>query len=157
ALAEAVKAYVGVLESDSAAAVGEAVQATVRDVVGDDRRVALHLGGLLGIDAGLSLQVDRDDAFAAWRRFFEAVAERRPLVLMFDDLQWADDGLLDFVDHLVEWSSGVPILVVGTARPELLTRRPGWGGGKPNALTVSLSPLSDDDTARLLHELLGAV
>jgi tetratricopeptide (TPR) repeat protein len=69
-------------------------------------------------------------------------------------LHWADEGLLDFVDHLVEWSSGVSILVVCTARPELLTRRADWGGGKPNALTLSLSPLSDDETARLIGALL---
>jgi len=61
---------------------------------------------------------------------------------------------LDFVDYLVDWASGVPILVVGTARPELLGRRPGWGGGKPNALTLSLSPLKDEETAQLLHLLL---
>ena len=66
-----------------------------------------------------------------------------PLVLVFEDLHWADDGLLDFVDHLVDWATGVPLLVVCTARPELLERRPGWGGGKRNALTLSLAPLSD--------------
>ena len=64
-------------------------------------------------------------------------------MLVFEDLHWADDGLLDFVDHLVDWAAGVPLLVVCTARPELLERRPGWGGGKPNAPTVSLSPLSE--------------
>ena len=74
------------------------------------------------------------EAFAAWRRFFEALAERGPLVLVFEDLHWADDALLDFVDHLVDWAVGVPLLVVCTARPELLERRPGWGGGKRNAL-----------------------
>ncbi|MBA3427444.1 MAG: guanylate cyclase, partial [Actinobacteria bacterium] len=95
------------------------------------------------------------EAFAAWRRFFEALAEHRPLVLVFEDLHWADDGVLDFIDHLVEWASGVPILVVCTARPELLDRRSGWGGGKRASATVSLSPLSDNDTARLVHELLS--
>ena len=75
----------------------------------------------------------RGETFAAWRRYFEGLAEQRPLVLVFEDLHWADDGLLDFVDHLVDWSTGVPLLVVGTARPELLDRRPGWGGGKMNA------------------------
>ena len=63
----------------------------------------------------------------AWRRFFEALAEQGPLVLVFEDLHWADDGLLDFVDHLVDWATGVPLLVVCTARPELLERRPGLG------------------------------
>ncbi len=82
------------------------------------------------------------------------MAEQHPLVLVFDDLQWADEGLLDFVDHLVDWASGVPILVLATTRPELLEQRPGWGGGKPNATTLSLSPLSDEDTARLISSLL---
>ena len=94
------------------------------------------------------------EAFAAWRRFFEALAEQRPLVLVFEDLHWADDGLLDFVDHLVDWAAEVPLLVVGTARPELLERRPGWGGGKANATTLSLSPLSRRETARLVGSLL---
>ena len=97
----------------------------------------------------------RDESFAAWRYFFEATAESRPLVLVFEDLHWADDGLLDFVDYLVDWAGEVPLLVVGSARPELLERRPGWGGGKPNALTLSLAPLSDHDTVRLIGSLLG--
>src|SRR5262249_57195265 len=95
------------------------------------------------------------EAFAAWRQFFEALAERRPLVLVFEDLHWADEGLLDFVDYLADWAGEVPLLVVATARPELLARRPGWGGGKPNALTLSLAPLSDGDTARLIGLLFG--
>ena len=76
-------------------------------------------------------------------------------MLVFEDLHWADDTLLDFVDHLVDWVNDAPLLVIGTARPELLERRPGWGGGKSNAATVSLSPLSEDETARLLASLLG--
>ena len=76
-------------------------------------------------------------------------------MLIFEDLHWADDHLLDFVDHLVDWVSDAPLLVIGTARPELLERRPGWGGGKSNAATVSLSPLSEEETARLLASLLG--
>src|SRR5204862_287316 len=75
----------------------------------------------------------RGEAFASWRRFLEAMAEQRTLVLVLEDLHWADDGLLDFVDDLVDWLSGVPLLVVCSARPELLERRPGWGGGKLNA------------------------
>ena len=77
---------------------------------------------------------DRAQSFAAWRRFVEALAEQRPTVLVFEDLHWADDDLLDFVDELVDWATDVPLLVVATARPELLDRRPGWGGGKRNAL-----------------------
>ena len=75
-------------------------------------------------------------------------------MLVFEDLHWADDALLDFVDQLAERVTRVPLLVLGTARPELLQRRPGWGGGKPNALAISLSPLSDEETARLMQALL---
>ena len=112
--------------------------------------IEAHLRPLVGLERGRGVGGEpAREAFAAWRRFFEALAEQRPLVLVFEDLHWADDGLLDFVDHLVDWARGVPLLVVGTARPELLERRPGWGGGKPNALTLSLSPLSDEETAAL--------
>src|SRR5207244_10924749 len=87
-------------------------------------------------------RAEREESFAAWRRLLEAAAEQRPLVLVFEDLHWADDGLLDFVDHLADWATTVPLLIVGTARPELLDRRPGWGGGKRNALTLSTGALS---------------
>jgi class 3 adenylate cyclase len=158
ALSEIVKAQAGVLETDPADEVQRKLGAAVDDLVGDKaeaERITAHLRPLAGIGAESDLSGDRrSEAFAAWRRFFEAMAERRPLVLVFDDIQWGDDGLLDFVDHLVDWSAGVPILVVCTARPELFERRPGWGGGKLNATTLSLSPLSDDETARLLGVLL---
>jgi tetratricopeptide (TPR) repeat protein len=74
--------------------------------------------------------------------------------LVLEDLHWADEGLLDFVKELAEWTTGVPMLVLCTARPELLARRSGWGGGRANALTLSLSPLSAAETAQLVHDLL---
>ena len=74
--------------------------------------------------------------------------------LVFEDLHWADEGLLDFVDHLSDWLTDVPVLVAASARPELLARRPAWGGGKANAATVSLAPLSHEETARLVRALL---
>jgi tetratricopeptide (TPR) repeat protein len=82
------------------------------------------------------------------------MADARPLVLVLEDLHWADESLLDFVDELVDWVTDVPLLVVGTARPELLERRPGWGGGKLNATTLALRPLSDEETAGLVGQLL---
>ena len=87
----------------------------------------------------------------------EALAEQNPTVLVIEDLHWADELLLDFLDHLMDWAVDVPLLVVCTARPELLARRPGWGGGKPNAATLSLAPLTEQDTARLVGGLLGQV
>jgi class 3 adenylate cyclase len=160
ALAEMVKAQAGILESDTAGEVGAKLAAMTADVVpgaSDAGWVCRHLGALAGVGGGgVSVGGDRrSEAFAAWRFFFEALAEQRPLVLVFEDLHWADEGLLDFVDYLAGWAAGVPLLVAAAARPELLERRPGWGGGKPNAVTLSLAPLSDDDTARLIGSLLG--
>jgi class 3 adenylate cyclase/tetratricopeptide (TPR) repeat protein len=159
ALGEMVKAQAGILESDSSDEAAVKLAVAVTSVVHDEVEAAWvdeHLGPLVGLEGPEEVGGDlRREAFAAWRRFFEALAETRPLVLVFEDLHWADEGLLDFVDHLVDWATDVPILVVCTARPELLERRPGWGGGKRSALTVSLSPLSDDDIERLLQSLLA--
>jgi class 3 adenylate cyclase/tetratricopeptide (TPR) repeat protein len=158
ALAEIVKAQAGVLESDSPEAAGEKLDRAVADAIGeaDAEWVAAHLRPLIGIGASPDLAAGgREEAFAAWRRLFEALAERRPLVLVFEDLHFADDGLLDFIDELLEWTTDVPLLAVCTARPELLERRPAWAGGKLNATTLALSPLADDDAARLVGSLLG--
>ena len=156
ALAEMVKAHAGILDTDDENAAEEKLATAVSGLVPEQEAdwVRGHLAGLAGV--GEESQVERGEAFAAWRRFFEALAEQRPLVLVFEDLHWADEGLLDFVDHLVDWASGVPVFVLATARPELLDRRPGWGGGKHNATTLSLSALSEDDTARLIGSLLGS-
>ncbi len=156
-LAEMVKAHAGVLETDSAEHVEDKLSRAIEPLgLADPDWVKSHLRPLAGLTGMGEARGDRrDEAFTAWRRFFEGLAEQRPLVLVFEDLHWADEGLLDFVDHLVEWASGVPILVLCTTRPELLSRRPGWGGGKPNAGSLSLSPLSDGETARLLASLTG--
>ena len=144
ALAEVVKAQAGILEGESEEDAAEKLHAAVADALEDERDarwVESHLRTLIGLEAATGLGADRrNEAFAAWRRFLEALAERRPLVLVLEDLHWADEGLLNFVDELVDWLSGVPLLVVGSARPELLERRPGWGGGKLNATTLGLSP-----------------
>jgi predicted ATPase len=71
-----------------------------------------------------------------------------------EDIHWADESLLDFLDELVDWVTDVPLLVVATARPELLDQRPNWGGGKLNATTLALTPLTDDQTAELIARLL---
>ena len=158
ALAEVVKAQAGILETDTAQDAGAKLMEAVASVLDEDDRtwVEQHLRALVGLGGELDVGGDRRaEAFAAWRRLFEAMATRSPFVLVFEDLQWADDGMLDFVDHLVDWATGVPLLVVVAARPELLSRRPGWGGGKPNATTLSLGPLSDDETALLIGRLLG--
>ena len=160
ALGEMVKAQAGVLETDDAARDrGEAPRSRRRAGV---RTPQTRTGSSAtsGRSSGSRPAARRAPTVAARRSphgelFFEALAEEHPLVLVFEDLHFADDGLLDFVDHLVDWASGVPLLVVGTARPELLTRRPAWGGGKSHALTLSLSPLNDDETAQLVRVFLA--
>jgi len=161
ALAEIVKAQAGILETDTAEAAGAKLAdltAAVMSGAAEAGWVARHLSALAGLESssgGGPAGTNRSEVFAAWRQFVEALAESRPLVLVFEDVHWADEGLLDFVDYLVGWAGGVPLLVICTARPELLARRAGWGGGKPNALTLSLAPLSDGETARLIGLLLG--
>jgi tetratricopeptide (TPR) repeat protein len=158
ALAEMVKAQASILETDSAEVAETKLREAVADVIPDATAaewVEAQLRPLVGLAQEGEGSLDRrTEAFAAWRRFFEALAERHPLVLVFEDLHWADDNLLDFVDHLVDWATDTPLLVIATARPELLERRPDWGGGKSNASTVSISPLSEEDIARLLGSLL---
>jgi tetratricopeptide (TPR) repeat protein len=157
ALGEIVKAQAGILDTDAESDAAEKLGRAVSSLLGQDRDadwVERHLRPLVGLESGADSGTERGEAFAAWRRFLEALGELRPLVLVFEDLHFADDGLLDFVDHLADWAAGVPLLIIGTARPELLTRRPAWSGGKSNAVTISLSPLSDDETAGLVHTLL---
>jgi DNA-binding SARP family transcriptional activator len=158
ALGEMVKSEARILESDEAEKAASQLQETVRRFVDDPDeadRVARLLGALIGLDGEGPASGDRrGEMFAVWRRFLEALADERPLVLVFEDVHWADDALLDFVDELVDHVDRVPLLVIATARPELLERRPGWAGGKPGALTISLPPLSPSDTTQLVSALL---
>jgi hypothetical protein len=158
ALGEIVKAEAGILETDADDDAARKLDRMVTELLTDaDERawVARHLRPLVGLtqERGSS-EESSEEAQAAWRRFLESLAERRATVLIVEDLHWADDGLLDFLDYLIDWTREVPLLVLCTARPELLARRPDWGGGKPNAATISLAPLSNEETARLLAGLL---
>ncbi len=158
ALGEMVKAEAGILESDAVQTVERKLGKAVRRIVddpGETRRIATYLGPLIGLGGAEVAGADRrGETFAAWRDFLEALADERLLVLVFEDLHWADDALLDFVDEVLDRVSDVPLLVVATARPELLERRPGWAGGKPSALTISLPPLSESETAQLVAAML---
>jgi hypothetical protein len=157
ALAEIVKAQAGILESDSPTEAESKLRTAVEEVAVDASEadwMAMRLRSLVGLGGPDDDSAPQSESFAAWRDFLEALADQRPLVLVFEDLQWADEGLLDFVDQLVDWARSAPILVLCTARPELLESRPGWGGGKANASTISLPPLRDDETARLVFALI---
>jgi class 3 adenylate cyclase/tetratricopeptide (TPR) repeat protein len=155
ALGEMVRARAGLAETDDDATTRTRIAATVADYVAadEDRRwVEPALLTLLGI--GEPPPGGRDRLFAAWRVFFEAIAARGVTVLLFEDLHWADSGLLDFIDHLVDWSKGVPILVLTLARPELFDRRPGWGAGHRGQTSLALEPLSPAAMTELLASLV---
>ena len=151
ALGEIVKAHAGILESDGPAEAAAKLETTVAEMT-DGRWLHARLGPLVGVVGGEV--VEREESYAAWQRFLEEIAATGPLVLLFEDLHWADPALLTFVERLVDWSRGLPILVLCTGRPELFERHPTWGGGTRNATTVSLSPLSPGETERLLFSLL---
>ncbi len=158
ALGEIVKAHCGILESDDPSAANDRLEAAIESHLEEtDEREWLRarLAPLVGLRGSEEVgAAEQQEAFTAWQRFLEAVAAFRPLILIFEDLHWADRAMLDFIDHLVDWSNVVPLMVVCTARPELYERHPGWGGGKRNSTTISLAPLTEDDTARLISALL---
>jgi class 3 adenylate cyclase/tetratricopeptide (TPR) repeat protein len=157
ALGQIVKAQAGILESDAtreaATKLADSIGALVDDA-SEQGWVRSWLAPLIGLGEPRSDGADRTEAFSAWRRFLEAIASVDPLVVVLDDLQWADAALLDFVEYLADWSSGVPMLILCSARPELFDRARNWGGGKRNSITVSLPPLTNDDTQELLSQLL---
>ncbi|HSG87027.1 MAG TPA: hypothetical protein VLA23_11875, partial [Candidatus Limnocylindrales bacterium] len=133
------------------AAIEEAVRRFVTDE--DERRwIEPALLTLIGVSDGR--EGGTDQLFAAWRTFFERIAEHGTTVIVFEDLQWADSGLLGFIDHLTEWARNVPLMVVTLARPELLERRPDWGAGKRSFASVALEPLPDPAMRALLAGLV---
>jgi class 3 adenylate cyclase/tetratricopeptide (TPR) repeat protein len=142
ALAEMVRMRALIAEEDTAEGALEKLGAMLRDNIADaDERSWLeprlaHLLGLTEHGGG-----DRQDLFAAWRLFFERLADENPVALVFEDLQWADSALLDFIEFLLEWSRAHPIFVLALSRPELGERRPGFGSAGRNATTLSLEPL----------------
>jgi class 3 adenylate cyclase/tetratricopeptide (TPR) repeat protein len=159
ALGEAIKSQARILESDVPSSV-EAKLATAIDAVVEEPSerewMRARLSPLVGLrPMETESGVAREEAFTAWRRFLEGLATIRPLVLLFEDVHWADSAMLEFIEHLVDWTSSVPILVLCSCRPELFERAPAWGGGKKNSTTITLSPLSSDDTARLIAALLS--
>jgi class 3 adenylate cyclase/tetratricopeptide (TPR) repeat protein len=117
-----------------------------------DRRVLAVLRGILGSDRDVS---STEEIAWAFRKLLEAVASERPVVCVLDDVNWGEETFLDLVEQVAALARDVPLLVVCMARPELLDRRPGWGGGALNATNVLLGPLSDEEADTLIEELLG--
>jgi class 3 adenylate cyclase/tetratricopeptide (TPR) repeat protein len=150
-VAEAVRTALGVRAFDAPPEVG----ARLEEIVGEDEHAAAITNGIaevLGSRGGVG---SAGELPWAVRRFLEILATDRPLVTVWEDIHWAEPAFLDLVDHVVDWSRDASILVVCTARPELLDVRAAWGGGKSNATTLSLQPLDANASAELIGNLLG--
>jgi len=155
ALGEMIRRRADLLETDDETTTRQKVGDTVaRWVPADDERrwVEAALLALLGL--GEPPPGGRDELFAGWRTFFERIAASGPTVLLFEDLQWADGGVLDFIDHLLEWTKGLPIFVITLSRPDLLERRPDWGAGRRNFVSLALDPLPEPAMRELLTGLV---
>ena len=152
ALGEIVKAHAGILESDTVETAGAKLEAVLPD---DDERpwFRQRLGPLVGIEGAGS--ASQEESFTAWRRFLEHMAADRPAVLVFEDLHWADADLLAFMEYVVDRADNVPLLVVGTARPEFFERHPTFGSTVASANRINLGPLTDAETARLVAAVLA--
>jgi class 3 adenylate cyclase len=155
ALGEMVRMRIGVGEGADEATTRERLGASLDEFVTDaDERRSLEdpLLHLLGI--GESRTRERGQLFGAWRTFFERIAEAGPVIMVFEDLQWADDGLLDFMEEMLSWSRGRSIYIITLARPELLDRRPTWGAGQRSFTSLSLAPLDDGEMRTMLNGLV---
>jgi class 3 adenylate cyclase/tetratricopeptide (TPR) repeat protein len=133
----------------------ELAQSKIVDLLSEEEAAPLaaeRVAGLLGLAETTG---SADEGIWGVRKLFEALARRAPLVLVFDDLNWAEPTFLDLLEHVADWSRDAPILLVGMARPELMEMRPDWAGGKRNATTIFLEPLSDNESGKLIHNLLG--
>ena len=155
ALADMVRMRCRIAEDEQAGSALDKLQAVlVEHIVDEDERrfVEPRVAHLLGLGDGP--RYERDDLFSAWRVFFERLAEVNPVVMVFEDMQWADDSLLDFTDYLLERSRKFPLFVCTLARPELHERRPTWGAGRRSFTSVYLEPLSSGAMTELLSGLV---
>jgi class 3 adenylate cyclase/tetratricopeptide (TPR) repeat protein len=155
ALAEMVRVRANIAEGEELEMQLEKLRGAVEESIADPeerRYVEPRLAHLLGLDEGLP--ADRENLFSAWRLFYERLSEEMPTVMVFEDMEWADASLLDFIEYLVDWSKNHPLFVLVLARPELAERRPTWGAGKRNFTSLYLEPLSADDMDQLLAGLI---
>ncbi len=155
ALVEMVRRRAGIAEADDSATARPKLMATLDEFITDPAErhwIEPRIAGLLGLEELPS--EGQEELFSAWRTFFERIAAVAPVVLVFTDLQWADQGMLDFIEGLLRWARTAPILVVAQARPELFERRPDFGSAVRSATRVTLEPLSDTDMRTLLEGLV---
>ena len=141
--------------SDDGAGAGLSLDTIAEQVAAEPKAqlIAERVAAVLGV--GDPVACAPEETFWAIRKLLEALASRRPLVVVFDDLHWAEPTFLDLIEHIGDYSRGCPIFILCLARPELLDERPGWSGGKLNATSLLLEPLSYDECAQLIANLRG--
>jgi class 3 adenylate cyclase/tetratricopeptide (TPR) repeat protein len=152
ALGEMIRQRARLAETDDEATTRVKLAEMVARVTSDDRERQWFLSSFLalfGIESGRS-----DELFGAWRTFFERMSATGPVVLVFEDLHWADSGTLDFIDHLLEWSRSLPLYIVTLARPELLDKRPTWGAARRSFTSLFLEPLPETIVRDILAGLV---
>lgn len=168
ALAEMLRSLCDFTALDAPEAARAKLLDCVRDILSTAERpedpevLAAYLGHTIGIESPerrqallpSDAQQLQDGLMRSWRVFFEALATKRPLLVLVDDIHWADGVLLDLLEYAATRTSGVPLLLLCAARPQLLERRPGWGGGKRNYVTIGLEALSTADAYELVRSLL---
>jgi class 3 adenylate cyclase len=153
--AQQVKQFAGIFASDHVASAQQKLTAELAEIATPQvvTEIAPHLELLVGL-SNMGEVADRQILFRAARRFVEALASSRPVVLIFEDLQWADNGTLDLLESVASRVRDVPVMMLALARPELLLLRPAWGGGLPAYSAISLEPLDPDDARELATQLL---
>jgi class 3 adenylate cyclase/tetratricopeptide (TPR) repeat protein len=154
ALAEMVRMRARITEGEDTASAMAKLRAAIETHVQDPEErkwVEPRLAHLLGLEERTAR--DREDLFSAWRLFFERMAEVHPTVMVFEDMQWADAALLDFIEYLLEWSRNYPLFILMHARPELMDKRPNWGAGRRNFTSLFLEPLPSE----AMHDLLSGL
>ncbi|HET9200714.1 MAG TPA: adenylate/guanylate cyclase domain-containing protein [Dehalococcoidia bacterium] len=155
ALGEMVRRRAGIAETDDPSTSRSKLTAALKQHVLDleERRwMEPCLAALLGL--GDAPRIEQEELYAAWRGFFERLSENAPVVMVFQDMHWADAGLLDFIDKLLEWAASRPILVLTFARPDLLEKRSEWGAGQKRFTSIHLEPLEHAEMAALLEGLV---
>ena len=155
ALAEMVRMRCRIADEEEPASAREKLRTALTEYITDPKErdwVEPRLAHLLALEgAGTG---DQENLFSAWRIFFERLAEASPTVLVFEDMQWADAGLLDFIEYLLDWSRGLPLFVLVLARPEFVDRRPSWGAAGRSFTSLYLEPLSPQAMSDLLTGLV---
>jgi class 3 adenylate cyclase/tetratricopeptide (TPR) repeat protein len=152
-LGQIVKSRAGILDSDDGAAAAEKLERVLPPDEPERDWMIQRLRPLVGLDA--PAPAAQQESFAAWRRFLECLSSEGPVALVFEDLHWADDAMLQFIDHLRDRVEGFPMTVLATARPDLFANHPSWTASAPNATRIDLSPLSEREAATLIESHLG--